>query len=36
MRRVQRWRLDIAASKPGPIADDPYFASLRDRIRSDA
>jgi antitoxin ParD1/3/4 len=27
--------LDGASSKPGPIADASYFATLRDRIRSD-
>lgn len=28
--------LDGASSAPGPLADDSYFTSLRDRIRSDA
>lgn len=35
-QHLRRVLLDGAASNPGPIADSPYFASLRDRIRSDA
>lgn len=35
-RQLQRLLVDGASSSPGPIADASYFASLRDRIRSDA
>lgn len=34
-QHLRRVLLDGAASSPGPIADAPYFTSLRDRIRSD-
>jgi antitoxin ParD1/3/4 len=35
-QQLRRVLLDGAASSRGPIADDSYFASVRDRIRSDA
>ena len=35
-QQLRRVLLDGASSSPGPIADTSYFASLRDRIRSDA
>lgn len=34
-QHLRRVLLHGAASNPGPIADAPYFTSLRDRIRSD-
>lgn len=34
-QHLRRVLIDGAASKPGPIADAPYFTSLRDRIRTD-
>ena len=33
---LRRALLDGAASSPGPVADDAYFASIRDRLRSGA
>ncbi len=35
-QQLRRVLLDGAASSPGPVADATYFASVRDRIRSDA
>jgi antitoxin ParD1/3/4 len=35
-RELRRMLLDGAASSPGPEANASYFASVRDRIRSDA
>ena len=35
-QQLRRVLLDGASSAPGPLADDSYFTSLRDRIRSDA
>ena len=35
-QQLRRALLDGAASAPGPDADSTYFASLRDRIRSDS
>lgn len=32
--RLRGLLLDGAASSPGPIADDPYFESLRAQVRS--
>jgi antitoxin ParD1/3/4 len=34
-QHLRRVLLDGAASSPGPIANAPFFTSLRDRIRSD-
>lgn len=34
-QQLRRALLDGASSSPGPIADAPYFTTLRDRIRSD-
>ena len=34
-QHLRRLLIDGAASNPGPIADAPYFTSLRDHIRSD-
>ena len=31
-QRLRSLLLDRAASEPGPVADDTYFASLRDRL----
>ncbi len=31
--RLRGLLLDGAASPPGPVADDSYFESLRDRVR---
>lgn len=33
--QLRRLMLDGAASAHGPVADDAYFGSLRDRVRSD-
>jgi antitoxin ParD1/3/4 len=35
-QQLRRLLLDGATSGDGPIADDAYFATLRDRIRSGA
>jgi antitoxin ParD1/3/4 len=35
-QQLRRLLLDGATSDGGPIADDAYFATLRDRIRSGA
>jgi antitoxin ParD1/3/4 len=35
-QQLRRALLDGAASSPGPVADGPYFTSVRSRIRSDA
>jgi antitoxin ParD1/3/4 len=32
--RLRHLLLDGAASSPGPIADEPYFESVRTRVRS--
>ncbi len=34
-QHLRRVLIDGASSKPGPIADAPYFTSLRDRMRAD-
>ena len=34
-QQLRRALLEGASSSPGPIADSAFFASLRDRIRSD-
>jgi antitoxin ParD1/3/4 len=33
-QQLRRALLDGASSNPGPIANDSYFAGLRDRIRT--
>jgi antitoxin ParD1/3/4 len=35
-QHLRRALLDGATSAPGPIADASYFASVRDRLRTDA
>lgn len=35
-QQLRRVLLDGAASSPGPLADAPYFKSVRERIQSDA
>ncbi len=35
-QHLRRALLDGAASAPGPVADASYFASVRDRLRTDA
>ena len=32
--RLRELLLDGAASEPGPVADDSYFAALRGRVRT--
>ena len=32
--QLRQLLLDGLASEPGPVADDAYFAALRDRVRS--
>jgi antitoxin ParD1/3/4 len=34
-QHLRRMLIDGASSNPGPIADAPYFTSLRDRMRPD-